>query len=144
MGVNRTHRPIGTSAAEPNRRISETVEREQGRLWNFIQRHVPDPDEAEDILQEVFYELVVAYRLMKPIEHVGAWMFRGARNRMIDLFRRKGPKPPVETAAADDEPAIDLVSLLPSHEAGPEAAYARGVLIEELEAALDELPREQR
>jgi RNA polymerase sigma factor (sigma-70 family) len=131
---------------EQDRRISETVAREQGRLRSFIRRRVADAGEAEDILQDVFYELVVAYRLMKPIEHVGAWLFRVARNRITDVFRKKKPEPLAEgrTGAAPEEEAFSLEDLLPSPDAGPDAAYARGVLLEELDAALDELPDEQR
>ena len=132
--------------AEQNRRISETVLREQARLRQFIRRRVPDTDDAEDIFQEVFYELTDAYRLMKPVEQVGAWLFRVARHRIVDLFRRK--RPAVlgndSTPANEDGEAQPWEDLLPSSEAGPEAAYARGVLLEELDAALDELPEEQR
>jgi len=130
---------------EQDRRIAETVEREQARLRSFIRRRVPDRGDAEDILQEVFYEFVEAYRLMKPIERAGAWLFQVARNRIVDRFRKKklgSINDPV--AVADDGEALSLEDLLPSPEAGPEAAFARNVLIEELEHALDELPVEQR
>lgn len=130
---------------EQDRRITEAVERERTRLRNFIRRQVGDRGDAEDILQEVFYEFVEAYRLLKPIEHAGAWMFRVARNRIIDLFRKKRPgslNDPV--AIGDDGEALLLEDLLPSPQAGPEAVYARRVLLEELEDAVDELPEEQR
>jgi RNA polymerase sigma factor (sigma-70 family) len=130
---------------EQDRRIAETVEREQARLRSFILRRVPDRGDAEDILQEVFYEFVEAYRLMKPIERAGAWLFQVARNRIVDLFRKKklgSINEPV--AVSDDGDSLSLEDLLPSPEAGPEAAFARNVLIEELEHALDELPVEQR
>ena len=130
---------------EQNLRITETVEREQARLRNFIRRRVPDRGDAEDILQEVFYEFVEAYRVMKPIERVGAWLFQVARNRIIDRFRRKkldSISDPV--AVVDDGEALLLEDLLPSPDAGPEAVFARNVLIEELEHALAELPPEQR
>lgn len=130
---------------EQDRRITEAVERERTRLRNFIRRQVGDRGDAEDILQEVFYEFVEAYRLLKPIEHAGAWMFRVARNRIIDLFRKKRPgslNGPV--AIGDDGEALLLEDLLPSPQAGPEAVYARRVLLEELEDAVDELPEEQR
>ncbi len=130
---------------EQNQRIAETVEREQARLRSFIRRRVADRGDAEDILQEVFYEFVEAYRLMKPIERAGAWLFQVARNRIVDLFRKKkmgSINEPV--AVADDGEALLLEDLLPSPEAGPEAVFARQVLIEELESALDELPAEQR
>jgi len=131
---------------EQDQRISEAIAREQSRLRSFIRRRVPDPGDAEDILQDVFYELVLAYRLMQPIEHVGAWLFRVARNRITDLFRKKrpGPLPSGAVARGDDGEALSLEDLLPSPDKGPEAAYARAVLLEELEAALDELPEEQR
>jgi|SRR5271166_874476 len=130
---------------EQDRRISDVVEREQSRLRNFIRRRVPDPRDAEDILQEVFYELVEANRLLMPIEHVGGWLFRIARNRITDLFRKKKPEQfgGAETANEDGE-LLQLEDLLPSLEAGPDAAYARSVLLDELEDALDELPEEQR
>jgi RNA polymerase sigma factor (sigma-70 family) len=131
---------------EQDRRLAETVERERGRLRNFIRRRVPDEAEAEDVLQDVFYELVEAYRLMKPIEQAGAWMFRVARNRIIDLFRRKKPEAlnVPQHPAQEGAEALTLEELLPSPDAGPEAEYARGVLLDELESALDELPEDQR
>src|SRR5271157_555720 len=130
---------------EQDRRISEVVKREQSRLRNFIRRRVPDPRDAEDILQEVFYELVEANRLLMPIEHVTGWLFRVARNRITDLFRKKKPESFSDAAVADDdEELLHLEDLLPSPDAGPDALYARGVLLDELEFALDELPEEQR
>ena len=130
---------------EQDRRISEVVKREQSRLRNFIRRRVPDPRDAEDILQDVFYELVELYRMMKPVEQVTAWMFRVARNRITDLFRRKNREGlRNEPAVTEDGEVRWLEELLPSPEAGPEAAYARSVLAEELDDALDELPDEQR
>ena len=130
---------------EQDRRISEVVKREQSRLRNFIRRRVPDPLDAEDILQEVFYELVEANRLLMPIEHVTGWLFRVARNRITDLFRKKKPESFSDAAVAtDDEELLHLEDLLPSPDAGPDALYARGVLLDELEFALDELPAEQR
>ncbi|MGE5345203.1 MAG: RNA polymerase sigma factor [Acidithiobacillales bacterium] len=133
--------------SEQDRRIAEAVEREQGRLRNFIRKRVPDRQDVEDVLQDVFYELVEAYRLMKPIEEVGAWLFRVARNRIIDRFRRKRTESQAMTRPILDDEEGDVGSLedlLPSPDAGPEAAYARGVLLDELEAALEELPAEQR
>jgi RNA polymerase sigma factor (sigma-70 family) len=135
-----------TMTAGQDQRISEAIEREQGRLRNFIRKRVPDKGDAEDILQDVFYELVEAYRLMKPIEQVSAWLFRVARNRITDLFRKNKPKTLSNgsvTVAADGEILL-LEDLLPSPDAGPEAAYARSILLDELDAALDELPEEQR
>jgi RNA polymerase sigma factor (sigma-70 family) len=128
---------------EQDKRIAETVTRERGRLANFIRRRVPDAGEAEDILQDVFYEFVAAYRLPEPIEQVGAWLYRVARNRIIDRFRRKKEEPLPETPGeAGEQTWLDEV--LPSADAGPEAAYARSVLLEELQAALAELPEPQR
>jgi RNA polymerase sigma factor (sigma-70 family) len=131
---------------DQNRRISETIAREQARLRQFIRKRVADDSDAEDIFQEVFYELIDAYRLMKPVEQVGAWLFRVARNRIIDLFRKR--RPAVfgndSVAASADGETRPWEELLPSPDAGPEAAYARGVLLEELDAALEDLPEEQR
>jgi RNA polymerase sigma factor (sigma-70 family) len=126
-----------------DRRIADTIGREQNRLRNFIRKRVADIDDAEDILQDVFYELVEATRLMKPIEHVSGWLFRVARNRITDLFRQKRAEVSTDDPVAGEE-NLSFEDLLPSPEAGPEAAYARQVLLEELEAALDELPDEQR
>ena len=130
---------------EQDRQISETIVREQARLRNFIRRRVPDRSDAEDILQDVFSEFVEAYRLMRPIEQAGAWLFRVARNRITDLFRKKKPEAlPERQAFAEDGEALTIEDLLPSPDGGPETAYARAVLLEELEDALDELPEEQR
>jgi RNA polymerase sigma factor (sigma-70 family) len=130
---------------EQDRRISEVVDRERSRLRNFIRRRVPDSGDAEDILQDVFYELVEANRLLMPIEHVTGWLFRVARNRITDLFRKKKPELFSEAEVADENgERLHLEDLLPSPNAGPDAAYARSVLLEELELALDELPEEQR
>jgi len=132
--------------AQQDQRLSEAIEREQGRLRNFIRRRVADETEAEDILQDVFYELIEAYRLMKPIEQVGAWLFRVARNRIIDVFRKKKPEAlgDQKIRQNDDGEPMTLEDLLPSPDAGPEAEYARNILLEELDAALDELPDDQR
>lgn len=132
--------------AGQNERLTEAIRREQGRLRSFVRRRVPDEADAEDILQDVFYEFVEAYRLMKPIERAGAWLFRVARNRIIDRFRKKKPETFSGVQVADPESGqgLSLEELLPSPDASPEAAYARGVLLDELDAALDELPEEQR
>ena len=131
--------------AEQDQRISEAVDREQARLRNFIRRRVADQSDAEDILQDVFYELVEAYRMMKPVEQVTAWLFRVARNRITDLFRRKKREARSEPSAiTEDGESLPWEDLLPSPDAGPQAAFARSVLLEELDAALDELPEEQR
>jgi RNA polymerase sigma factor (sigma-70 family) len=133
------------SMTEQDRQISEVVVEQRGRLRNFIRRRVPDPSDAEDIVQEVFYELVEANRLLMPIEHVTGWLFRVARNRITDLFRKK--KPETFSGAAvegEDGELLQIEDLLPSPDAGPEALYFRNVLLDELEIALGELPREQR
>jgi RNA polymerase sigma factor (sigma-70 family) len=130
---------------EPDRQISEIIAEQRSRLGNFIRRRVPDPRDAEDILQDVFYELVEANRLLMPIEHVTGWLFRVARNRITDLFRKKKPVSFSETAVADENnELLRLEDLLPSPDAGPEALYFRNVLLHELELAVDALPVEQR
>src|SRR6201984_3493652 len=132
--------------AQQDQQISEAIEREKPRLRNFIRKRVADQSDAEDILQEVFYELVETYRMMKPVEQVTAWLFRIARNRIIDLFRKRrseGLATGPVTLSEDGEPLL-LTDLLPSRDAGPEAAYARTVLVEELDDALEELSEEQK
>jgi len=132
--------------AEQDQQISEAIARDEPRLRSFIRRRVADPGDAEDILQDVFYELVEAYRTMKPVEQVTAWLFRVARNRITDLFRRRKRETERTEPAqhSEDGEALLLEELLPSPDAGPDAAYARSVLLEEVDDALDELPREQR
>jgi RNA polymerase sigma factor (sigma-70 family) len=140
--------------AEQDRQISEVVKREQSRLRNFIRRRVPDPRDAEDILQDVFYKLVEANRLLMPIDHVTGWLFQVARNRIIDLFRKQRPEnfsdragdfnTGDENGGDENDELLQLEDLLPSPDAGPEALYARNVLLEELELAVEELPEEQR
>ncbi|MGB8457848.1 MAG: sigma-70 family RNA polymerase sigma factor [Candidatus Acidiferrum sp.] len=133
------------SMTEQDRQITEVVTEQRSRLRNFIRRRVPDPSDAEDIVQEVFYELVEANRLLMPIEHVTGWLFRVARNRITDLFRKKKPETFGDVAVEDEEGGLlRIEDLLPSPDAGPEALYFRNVLLDELELALDELPREQR
>jgi RNA polymerase sigma factor (sigma-70 family) len=132
-------------ALEQDQQIADVVEREQSRLSSFIRRRVPDPRDAEDILQDVFYELVEANRLLMPIDHITGWLFRVARNRITDFFRKKKPETFSETAVTgEDDELLQLEELLPSPDAGPDAAYARQVLLDELELAVDELPEEQR
>lgn len=136
---------IPRMTVDQDARISEVLKREQARLRNFIRRRVADEGDAEDILQDVFYELVEAYRLMKPVEQATAWLYRVARNRIIDRFRKKKPVTFSDTATvSEDGDTLLLEELLPSPDAGPEAAYARRVVLQELEDALDELPAEQR
>jgi RNA polymerase sigma factor (sigma-70 family) len=140
------NKPVSVIAmTEQDRQISRVVAEQRSRLHNFIRRRVPDPSDAEDIVQEVFYELVEANRLLMPIEHVTGWLYRVARNRITDLFRKKKPEP-FRSAAVEDESGelLRIEDLLPSPDAGPEALYFRNVLLDELELALDELPREQR
>jgi RNA polymerase sigma factor (sigma-70 family) len=129
--------------SEQNIRVAEAIKRERGRLKKFIRRHVTDPGEAEDILQDVFYAFVEATRLPEPIEQVAAWLYRVARNRVIDRFRRLKLEPLPE-ALGEVAEGLWLEEVLPSPDAGPEAAYARKVLLEDLYAALDELPEQQR
>jgi RNA polymerase sigma factor (sigma-70 family) len=133
------------SMSEQDHQLSEIIAGQRSRLRNFIRRRVPDPSDAEDVLQDVFYKLVEANRLLMPIDHVTGWLFRVARNRITDLLRKKKPENFSDVAAegADDN-TLRLDDLLPSREAGPEALYARNVLIEELELAIEELPEEQR
>jgi RNA polymerase sigma factor (sigma-70 family) len=129
---------------DQDRRITEVVKREQSRLRNFIRRRVPDPRDVEDVLQDVFFELVEANRLLMPIDHVTGWLYRVARNRITDLFRKKKPENFRDFGAADGDEALQFEDLLPSPDAGPEALYARSMVLDEVEAALDELPPEQR
>jgi len=136
------------SMNEQDRQISEIVAEERSRLRNFIRRRVPDPADAEDILQEVFYKLVEANRLLMPIDHVTGWLFRVARNRITDLFRKRREVTFSDAEAFDfgdeDGDVLRIEDLLPSPidrlGAGPEALYVRSVLLDELELAIDELP----
>ena len=130
---------------QEDQRISEVVKRERSRLLNFIRRRVPDPGDAEDVLQEVFYRLVEANRLLMPIEHITGWLFQVARNRITDLFRKKQPENFSDIAISDDNGEdLQFEDLLPSPDAGPEAEYAHKMLLEELRQALAELPKDQR
>jgi RNA polymerase sigma factor (sigma-70 family) len=133
------------AAHEQDERIADAVEREQSRLRRFIRRRVPDARDAEDILQDVLYELVEANRLLMPIEHVAGWLFRVARNRITDLFRKKRPESLGDAPVPGEDGELQgLEDLLPSPDEGPDALYARKVLLEALEEALDELPGPQR
>ncbi|WP_175886052.1 sigma-70 family RNA polymerase sigma factor [Burkholderia sp. BCC0044] len=138
--------PTSQTMTDPDRDITATVMRERTRLGNFIRRRIRDPDDAEDVLQDVLHEFVQAYRLPAPIEQASAWLFRTARNRIIDRFRKKKEQPLADLLDADDEAdseyRLDLA--LPSHDAGPEALYARTLLLKALQDALDELPANQR
>jgi len=136
---------IAWNMTEQDRRISEIVAEQRARLRHFIRRRVPDPLDAEDILQDVFYKLVEVNRMLMPIEHVTGWLFRVARNRITDLFRKKKPESFVDATVEDESgELLQVEDLLPSPEAGPEAVYIRNLLLEELELALEELPDEQR
>jgi len=131
--------------ADQDKHIAEVIARERKRLGSFIRRRVPDPGDAEDILQDVFSELVESVRMVRPIGQVGAWLFQVARNRIIDRFRRRSARPAQVPADLDGEDGVAaLAELLPSPQAGPDAQYARRLLVEELDAALEELPPEQR
>src|SRR5262245_12922867 len=131
-------------ALDQDQRISEVVAREQSRLRSFIRRRVHDPWDAEDLLQDVFSKLVEANRLLMPIDHVTAWLFQVARNRIADFFRKKMPERFADLAVDDEAEALRLEDLLPSPDAGPDAVYARKLLIDELEVAVGELPERQR
>ena len=131
-------------ALEQDQRILEVVKRERSRLLNFIRRRVPDPGDAEDVLQEVFYRLVEANRLLMPIEHITGWLFQVARNRITDLFRKKQPENFSDVAMSENGEDVQFEDLLPSPDAGPEAEYARKVLLEQLRQAITELPKDQR
>ena len=136
---------ISQTVADQDQLIALAMEKEGSRLRGYIRRHIVDSSLTEDILQEVFCELIEAYRLMKPIEQVGAWMFRVARNRIVDLFRRrKTDSLSDEVYGQEDGTPVTIEELLPSPDEGPGAAYARSVLLEELDEALGELPEEQR
>jgi RNA polymerase sigma factor (sigma-70 family) len=136
----------GSTIAEQNRQLSDVIRREQARLRQFIRARVRSDSDAEDIFQEVFYELVDAYRLTKPLEQVGAWLFRVARNRITDLFRKRDSNSAktVEVQPSFEQDSLRWEDLLPSPDAGPDALYVRKLLLEELDAALDELPDDQR
>ena len=130
---------------QQDRDISATVRRERGRLLAYIRRFIADAAEAEDIVQESLYELVLAYRMTQPVEQAGAWLARVARNRIIDRFRRRSSRPRAVAAPADEEdPGASLADLLPAAAGGPEAEVMRDILLTEVEAALAELPGEQR
>jgi RNA polymerase sigma factor (sigma-70 family) len=131
--------------AEQDRQISDVFAAEGSRLRNFIRRRVPNEADVEDLLQEVFFELVTANRLLMPIDYVTGWLFRVARNRITDLFRKKKPENFTDASVEDEEGELLRVEdLLPSPDAGPEALYIRAALLNELEQALTELPAEQR
>lgn len=138
-------RPQPGTGDEQGRRLTADIAREGPRLKNFIRRRVADESDVEDILQEVFSELFEAYRLLQPIEQVGAWLYRVAKNRITDRYRKRGTEARAEgPAALDEDESLDLMDLLPSEDAGPEAAYLREALLEELDEALEELPEEQQ
>jgi RNA polymerase sigma factor (sigma-70 family) len=127
-----------------NSQLADIVGREQSRLWNFIRRRVPDRRDAEDILQDVFSRLVEANARLMPIEHVTGWLFRVARNRITDFFRRKAPEPLPGARGGDDDTELTIEELLPSPDAGPDALFMRSIVLDALAAALAELPPDQR
>jgi RNA polymerase sigma factor (sigma-70 family) len=130
---------------EQDRPLVDALEHERPRLIHWLRRQVADPGDVEDVLQDVFYELVAAYRLLQPVEQAGAWLFRVARNRLVDRWRKRKPVALADRDVITDEgERLGLAELLPSPEAGPDAAYARSLLVEELEEALAELPAAQR
>jgi len=130
---------------EQDQRISEVIEQERPRLRNFIRKRVPDEAEVEDLLQEVFYELTQATRLLQPIDYVTGWLYRVARNRITDLFRKKKPVAFADIALQGDEgETLRIEDLLPSSDDGPEAIYMRNLIFSRLDAAIAELPEEQR
>ena len=131
--------------AKQDQKISEVIAKERPRLRNFIRRRVPNDADVEDLLQDVFYELVEANRLLMPIDYVTGWLFRVARNRITDLFRKKKPENFTDAAVAgEDGELLRIEDLLPAPDAGPEALYFRNLLLDELDLALTELPDEQR
>ena len=143
--TDRMNELLSIGMTEQDRQISEIVAEQRARLRNFIRRRVADPLDAEDVLQDVFYRLVEANRLLMPIEHVTGWLFRVARNRITDLFRKKKPESFGDaTVESESGELLQIEDLLPSPEAGPDAVYVRNMLLEELELALEELPDEQR
>src|SRR5271157_3680830 len=133
------------SMIEQDRQISEVIAEQRSRLRNFIRKRVPNEADVEDLLQEVFCELVEANRLLMPIDYVTGWLFRVARNRITDLFRKKRPANWSDAAAGDEDGELPRIEdWLPSPDAGPEALFVRHALLDELRAALEELPAEQR
>ena len=131
--------------AEQDRQISKVIAEQGSRLHNFIRKRVPIEADVEDLVQEVFYELVAANRLLTPIDYLTGWLFQVARNRIADLFRKKRPESFSDASATDEDgELLNIEDLLPSPDAGPEALFARKMLLEELELALSELPAEQR
>jgi RNA polymerase sigma factor (sigma-70 family) len=137
-------RPEASTGDEESRRLTDDIARESPRLRNFIRKRVADEADVEDLLQEVFSELFEAYRLLQPIEQVGAWLFRVAKNRITDRYRRRDTEARTYLAPGLEDGDIDLLDLLPSQDAGPEAVYMRSALLEELDEALEELPEEQQ
>jgi RNA polymerase sigma factor (sigma-70 family) len=136
---------IAQDQDKQNQLISQAIQKDEPRLRSFIRRHVTDSGDAEDILQDVFYEFIASYRLMQPIEHASAWLFRVARNRIIDLFRKKKPSASLsDPVSSDDEESLSLEDLLPSPDDGPDAAYLHSLLLTALHEALDELSANQR
>lgn len=143
--MGNTTLPIETLMTDQNKEIAKTVEKERGRLFSFIRKRVSDPDEAEDILQDVMFQLVEAYRMMKPVEQWTAWLFRVARNKITDRYRKKKPER-LDTAIHHDEDgeALFLSDLLASDNSSTQEMYMNDLMMEEISEALEELPAEQR
>lgn len=138
---------INEMTTEQNQSIQQTVQKERRRLFDFIRKRVPAEEDAEDILQDVFYELVESSRMMEPIEQVSAWLFRVARNKITDMFRKKKPEPMsrhIKDDPDEEGARLNLADLLPDAADGPDAVYARKMMLEAMTDALAELPPEQR
>jgi RNA polymerase sigma factor (sigma-70 family) len=131
-------------AIERDDRIADVFRRERARLARFIRRRIRDPQDAEDVVQDVFSRLVEANRLLMPIDHLTGWLFQVARNRITDLFRKQQAESLSGNAVAGQDDDLGLDDFLPSPDAGPEAILQRHRLLEELERAIDELPADQR
>lgn len=126
--------------------VADTIRREQPRLRAWLRRQVPDQQDIEDILQDAFYELVLASRLIEPVRNAGAWLFTIIRNRVTDQHRRRSHRATsaLVDALPDDDETLALDDLLPDPDGGPEQAYVRRRLVEALEDALRALPEDQR
>ncbi len=131
---------------EQNKDIERVLRNERGKLLNFIRARIPQDEDAEDVLQDVFYQFIQSYRLMQPIEKVSSWLFTVARNKIADLFRKKKPVnfSKLEVRRDDDDESPSFIDLLPTKEDGPEGEYIRELAMEIMDEALEELPEEQR
>ncbi len=140
--------PSAAAMTEQDDRLQQAVREQRGKLLSFIRRRIPDQEDAEDVLQDVFFELVQSYRLVKPVEQMAAWLFRVARNKIIDRYRRPKPASLEEAAAyhsaADSDEPLLLADVLPAPDDSTETAMARETIMEAILDALDELPPAQR